>query len=316
MISILLASYNGEKYIAEQIQSVLSQTVQDFKLLINDDRSTDSTFAIILEYAQRCPEKIFVSKNRKNTGGAKHNFLKMIIEHKDDYIMLCDQDDVWLPDKVQKSLDEIRAMEQKHGTNTPILVHSDLKVVDANLNVISLSYEKMANTSFAKRSLNNLLTMNIAAGCTAMYNRALAGLIASEPDYFVIHDWWLALTASAFGRIGTIHEPTILYRQHGNNDIGAKKVLSFGYIRYVLTHLDEMAVKVNNSYKQAGSFLKFYHDLLSVKQRELLQAYMLIPRLSGIGRLKTVFKHKTFMHSFSRKVAQILILLRERSVRQ
>ena len=120
MISILLATYNGEKYIAGQIESLLSQTYKDFKLYICDDKSTDDTYSIITDHALKNPAKIIASQNEINAGGAKYNFIKMLMERKadlamplgqddaDDYIMLCDQDDVWLPDKIENSLKKIK----------------------------------------------------------------------------------------------------------------------------------------------------------------------------------------------------------------
>ena len=115
MISILLATYNGERYIAGQIESVLAQTYQDFKLYICDDKSTDGTYSIITEYAARYPGKIIATQNEVNSGGAKFNFLNMMVEFNDDYIMLCDQDDVWLPNKVEVSLKKITEMESEFG---------------------------------------------------------------------------------------------------------------------------------------------------------------------------------------------------------
>jgi len=205
-------------------------------------------------------------------------------------------------------------MEEAYGSSMPLLVHSDLRVVDNNLNVIADSYEKMAYTCFAKNALRNIVQMNIAAGCTIMFNRALADLIQDEPDFFVVHDWWLTLVAAAFGRIGTIYEPTILYRQHGENDIGAKKILSFGYIVYVLSHTGIMTAKINDSHRQAESFLNLYRDKLSESQKELLNAYALIPQLSKIKKLQTKIKYKTFRYGFARKIAEIMILLIERRI--
>lgn len=314
-LSILLATYNGERYIVEQIESLLSQTIQDFKLFICDDRSTDATFSIISEYSKQYPKRIFVSQNRENTGGAKYNFFKMMIEHKDEYVMLCDQDDIWAPDKIEKSIDKIRELESVQGKDTPLLVHTDLCVVDKDLNNISSSYEKMASTSFQRKALRQLLTMNIAAGCTEIYNRSLADLIIEEPGFFVVHDWWMSLMASAFGKIGTLYEPTILYRQHGNNNIGAKKVLSFKYIYNRLAHFDKMTQDVENTYRQAESFLRLFSDKLTDNQRELLSAYSSIPRMSRIKKLCTVFKYNFFMHGLPRKAAQIMILLSKGRVR-
>jgi len=230
MISILLATYNGEQYITGLIESLLSQIFRDYKLYIRDDNSTDGTYPIITGYAAKNPGKIFVSQNEENVGGAKNNFIKMMIGHKDDYIMLCDQDDIWLPDKIEKSLSKIKEIEQESGLTTPIMVHTDLTVVDEDLNVISMSYEKMSNKDFDQNSLKSTVTMNNAAGCTIIYNRALADLIQAEPEFIVMHDWWVSLIAASFGKIGVINEPTVLYRQHRGNVSGPKKVLSFRYV--------------------------------------------------------------------------------------
>jgi glycosyltransferase involved in cell wall biosynthesis len=309
MISILLATYNGEKYIAEQINSLLSQTNQDFMLYIRDDKSTDSTFIISSGYAERFPKKIAVSQNEKNVGGAKHNFLQMMIDHKDDYVMLCDQDDIWLPDKITKSLAKIKDMEKEHGTSTPILVYTNLTVVRDNLEVTAYSYEKMANKNFDKNILNYAVAMNNVAGCTAIYNRALSELMQVAPEYLVMHDWWLYLTAAALGKISAIHYPTVLYRQHKGNESGAKRVLSPKYIYYVLTHLKKMASMIDDSYKQSEAFLNMYDDKLTKENVELISAYASMGSLSRVKRLKTIKKYKTYMNGFARRSAQLLLLI-------
>jgi len=309
MISILMAAYNGEKYITRQIESILSQTCRDFKLYIRDDRSTDNTLKIIQDYADKNPGIIFIKQNNENTGGTKKNFLDMMIDIKDDYIMLCDQDDIWLPDKIEKSLKLIREMEREHGSSTPVLVHTDLTVVNNNLDVISSSYKKMSGKNFNKTSLNHVVALNNIAGCTAMYNRALADFFQDVPDFFVMHDWWLSLTAAVYGKIASLKESTILYRQHEGNEKGAKKVLSPGYVFYVLTNLKTMAGLIDDSYAQAGSFVDLHREKLSEEQLKLLAAYASIPGLSRVKRLQTVFKYKTFMHGTARKVMQVIFLL-------
>ena len=311
MISILLAAYNGELFISEQLESLLRQTFQDFVIYIRDDRSTDSTSSIIQKYADQYPQKIFIAQNEKNIGGSKHNFIKMMMEHKDDYVMLCDQDDVWLPDKIEKSLDKIQEIEMVYGKSEPALVHSDLTVVDERLNIISNSVLKEVLSDCSKTSLNKKIIQNTITGCTAMYNRALANLI-SEPQYMIMHDWWILLIAAAFGKIGTIYEPTILYRQHENNDIGAKKKQALlEYVFYKLTHYRETADAINQTYLQANSFLLEYGDRLPLKQREMLTAFSSIPTMSKLGRLKTIFKYKTFRHGFARKAAQVFVACAE-----
>ena len=236
MISILLASYNGEKYIAGQIDSLLNQTIQDFRLFICDDASTDDTYSMLSDYSNKNPGKIHVSRNRKNSGGAKHNFIEMMINHKDDYVMLCDQDDVWLPTKIEVTLAKMREMESEFGSETPLLVHSDLVVVSKKLETIFPSFKIAMNADYSKTELQNQIIQNTLTGCKVMYNKSLADLITEVPEYMVMHDWWLIIIASAFVVIGTINEPTILYRQHEDNDIGAKNVRSLNHILYELHH--------------------------------------------------------------------------------
>ena len=114
MVSILLASYNGAPYIAAQIDSILQQTFRDFMLYIRDDCSNDGTWEIVQAYAAKEPDRIVALQNEENSGSAKHNFFKMMQEHQDNYVMLCDQDDVWHPDKIEKNRDKGCPRSQKH----------------------------------------------------------------------------------------------------------------------------------------------------------------------------------------------------------
>ena len=309
MISILLPTYNGERFISKQIDSILAQSFQDFRLYILDDGSTDTTFSIVKEYARRNPGVIFAEQNEVNSGGAQSNFIRLMMRIKDDYVMLCDQDDVWMDDKIELSLEKAEEMERAYGYTTPILVHTDLTVVDEELKIISESYKSMANLDYRFNRLNNLITMNVPTGCTIMYNRALADLITVEPDFMVMHDWWVSLIAAAFGEIGCVNTQTVLYRQHGGQVVGAKNVLSIKYIRYVLSHISVMADKLNNSYRQARSFLKIYSEDLTGVQLELFSAHSSMPRYSKLGKIITMIRYNTFLCGVARKVGQIIVIL-------
>ncbi|MDD4782006.1 MAG: glycosyltransferase, partial [Tissierellia bacterium] len=129
MIDILLASYNGEKYIGEQIESILNQTYQDWFLYIKDDCSIDNTLDIALEYERKYIDKIKVIKSDIPSGSAKNNFFSMLPYSQNDYIMTCDQDDIWLPNKIELTFNKMKDVE-KENSNIPILIHTDLKVVD------------------------------------------------------------------------------------------------------------------------------------------------------------------------------------------
>jgi glycosyltransferase involved in cell wall biosynthesis len=308
MISILLAAYNGERHIAEQIESLFGQTQDNFKLYIRDDCSTDGTWEIIRNYEKRYPGKIIVEQNSRNSGSSKHNFIGMMIDIKDDYIMLCDQDDIWLPDKIEKTISKLKDMEARHGKEKPLLVHTDLKVVDENLNVISPSYRQAMNAGYERTGLRQILIQNVTTGCTAAYNRALAELIRAEPEYMVMHDWWLVLTAAAFGRIGYLDEQTILYRQHGSNEIGANDVRTFRYKFNRLMHGGEVRKAIKQTYDQAASFQEMYSHLLNEEQRVLLSAYRKIPAHNKLMRCLMIIRLGVLKHGIERKIANFLFI--------
>jgi glycosyltransferase involved in cell wall biosynthesis len=304
-----MAVYNGEKYLREQIDSILNQTHQDFTLYIQDDCSTDGSYEIIRDYQKRFREKIEARRLDRNTGNAKHNFYEMMARIRDDYIMLCDQDDVWLPDKIEKTLNAMKRLEREHGLQTPLLVHTDLTVVDEGLNVISASFRKAMNADYNRTALNDLIIQNILTGCTCMYNRALAALICEKPPkYMVMHDWWLILIAGAFGRVGHIDEPTILYRQHGNNEIGAKDVRTLRYKLNRLLHGNEVREAIAVTYRQAESFLDAYQGRLNASQKKLLAEYVKIPKKAKPFKWLTVIRLRTFKNGFSRNIAYFLFI--------
>lgn len=308
MIAILMATYNGEKYIAEQINSLLRQSVQDFMLYISDDHSTDTTFDIICRYAEKYPQKIVVTQNAQNTGSAKHNFIRMMMQHKQDYVMLCDQDDVWKPDKIALTLQKMQEMVQKYGSDMPLLVHTDLEVVDENLHAVSQSFRHAMNANYERTALHQIVIQNTLTGCTAMYNRALANLIVEEPSYMVMHDWWLILIAAAFGKIGHIDDCTIYYRQHRGNLIGAKNVRLLSYRLNRLLNSEDIKRAIAETYRQANAFLHTFSHLLHEEQVSLLQQYCSIPTRGKIGRVYLTVKLGTWKNGFSRRVAQFIFI--------
>ena len=308
MITILMATYNGERFIKEQIESLLKQTVQDFKLYINDDKSTDSTFSIAQDYAKKHPETIFVSQNEKNLGGAGQNFIQMMITHKDDYIMLCDQDDVWLSGKIEKSLQKMKELEDCYGITKPLLVYTDLKVVDENLNFITSSYFKTEDINNEKKTLNKIVARNVTTGCTVMYNRVLADLINVVPENMIMHDWWLTLTACAFGELGTIFESTILYRQHSDNEIGVIKVKTLSHMLHKLINYKEAKKVLKDTYAQAASFLKVYNDDLSNEQKGFLDKFCDIPNHNKLIRWIMICRLGVLKKGILRKVSSFIFI--------
>lgn len=214
MIDILMTVYNGEQYVVPQIESILNQTDSNWKLFIQDDCSTDRTVELIEPYVRRYPERITLLRNEKNSGSAQKNFFSMLplVEH--SYCMFCDHDDVWKPRKVEMTVRRMMELEQANGQDTPLLVHTDLAVADENLKVLSDSMFRSQNLNRKGNRLNNLLVQNNVTGCTMMVNKALVDMVGPAPKHAVMHDWWMALIAACFGKIGFVRQATILYRQH------------------------------------------------------------------------------------------------------
>ncbi|MDO4731239.1 MAG: glycosyltransferase family 2 protein, partial [Clostridia bacterium] len=178
MVDILMATYNSEKYIKEQLDSILSQTIANWRLVIRDDCSSDNTLEILKAYEAKYPEHIFVHQAKTNSGGADKNFFELINYALYDYVMFCDQDDVWENNKVELSLKKILALEQQYG-NIPLLVHCDAKVVDDELNLISNSLFDFEQLSKTNTSINKLIAQNNVTGCTMMVNKTLLDMIKS-----------------------------------------------------------------------------------------------------------------------------------------
>ena len=140
MVEILLATYNGKKYLKQQLDSLLNQTFEDFKIIIRDDSSKDKTMDIIMEYKEKYPEKIKVIEDDVKCGSSVSNFMQLIKHATAPYIMFCDQDDYWLPNKIEISLKKMR--QEENDKNKPILIYTDYKVVDSNLNSINIDKKK------------------------------------------------------------------------------------------------------------------------------------------------------------------------------
>lgn len=218
-----MSTYNGEKYLSEQLDSLIAQTHANWTLLIRDDGSTDTTLSIIKQYSIKDLRIIFFQDNLGNLHVAKSFSVLMgeALKRNEPYVFFCDQDDIWLPHKIEATIKKINELEL-NTNSTPILVHTDLRVVDNTLNTLHASYLRFEHlTRNPNNPLKTLLINNYVTGCTIGMNRSLLKLTTPIPDDAYMHDWWCALCAATNGKIGFITEPTILYRQHAHNSIGS-----------------------------------------------------------------------------------------------
>lgn len=227
---IVLATYNGEKYLAQQIDSIRANSAyQDHisRFIICDDHSTDSTKAIVLQY-QAIDERIEWHVNTTGKTGPNANFSYGLSLSNAPLVMLSDQDDVWHEEKIVRTRSAIRLI----STSTPALIFTDKRIVDEQLNLICQSYFELKKIPKSwHNSLANLMQQNVASGCTCIINRALMDVAMPIPDQAYMHDWWLAIVAKRFGHLELIDAPLIDYRQHGGNSIGAKPRSTFDLIR-------------------------------------------------------------------------------------
>ncbi len=221
-VDVLLATYNAGGFLEQQIDSLLAQTFADWRLLIRDDCSRDGTARVVEHYAARDRARIVVIDSPPRNEGSRRGFSALLERSAAPYVMLCDQDDVWLPEKIERSLDGLRRLETTHGSGTPLLVHTDLRVVDETLRPLADSFWSLHSLDpRPRRPLRRLFMQNFVSGCASIFNRSLREAAAPIPAAALVHDWWLALVAAALGRIGCLPEATVLYRQHDRNQIGA-----------------------------------------------------------------------------------------------
>ncbi len=308
MIDILLAAYNGEKYIGSQIESILNQTYTDFKLIIRDDMSNDRTVQIIKEYQESNPDKITLISAEANSGSPTRNFFELIKLSNAPYIMLADQDDIWMQRKVEKTFSAIKLLEKQYGEQLPLMVHSDLMVVDDEMKVICDSMFKMQKMDIYGNEMNYYLVQNNVSGCTAMFNRTTLDYLNYMPANAIMHDWWLALIVSAFGHIGIIEEALIKYRQHQDNVEGAKEYRKFSTNFRMALMGKSIKQSLKKTYLQAEEFEQVFGNKLNKEKSEMLHEYVNMEKKSKFNKYKTINKYDLKKTGALKRLGQYLYM--------
>lgn len=301
MIAICLSTYNGSQFLEEQLISLQNQTYnhQNLILIARDDGSQDNSYAILKKFSSYSDICTVYLDSCTNLGIKKSFELLMreAVKMKAEYIMFCDQDDVWKSDKIDLTYTKMQEMEQLFGKSIPVVVHSDLQVVDDNLNVIDTSFWKYQNINPNANSLERLLLQNTATGCTLMINSPLALKVQNIPQEAIMHDWWIIMVASVFGKISTINDATILYRQHSLNDTGAKK--------YNIEYVFNRFAKNQNFDKyllQAKIFLNIYESKMDKKTKNMLEDFSNINKMNWYNKRIFLLKNHIFKNGFLRNI--------------
>lgn len=303
-VDILMAAYNGEKYIAEQIESLQQQTFTDWRLLVSDDGSSDTTPSIIKKYEGE-DSRIRIVLADEHYGSAKNHFLALLQCTDAPYVMFCDQDDVWDKDKIELTLQAMRQEESEKAQ--PLLVATDLRVVDENLSLIAPSFKTYAGMGSSRTEFGYFLASALITGCTMMLNRQLVELLTSDIDSsrILMHDWWFALVASAYGKVTYLNKPTISYRQHGDNSVGAYKRSAKKLIR------DIKARRRNEkrTLQQAAYLKELYSKTLPARSASQLNAYLAIPEAKPLQRVGLINKADIWRTSFVENALTLYIFM-------
>lgn len=285
MINIVLCSYKGGHYIEEQRKSILEQkTSEEFRLYEYDDEIRQS-------------------------GSATLNFLNAINEvPKADYYMLSDQDDIWHDDKIAK----LSKFIKENDDGRPLLAFSDAVVVNNSLEPISRSFVRYQNLSPERVSFNQLLLQNQVTGAACIFNDALRSILLSHsiPKHAAVHDHWIALAASAFGRIIYLNETLYDYRQHGNNLLGARKA---DIVQETAERIgSDGQRKAESGYKalfsQAEEFLEIFRDELSPEKIEACEHFIKIPGLNKSKKIRTILKYGFTYNNSYRTLGELIFI--------
>jgi len=210
LVSIAMATYNGEKYLEEQLDSIYAQTYKNIEVIVCDDKSSDQTIEILEKYKQKYGLEYYI--NKQNLGYVK-NFEKVVSLSTGEFIALSDQDDIWLPNKIEMLIEEI---------GDSLLIHSDAYLVNESGKIISDSFSKSIKKRPMQTKIEYLFHNNVT-GCTMMFHKKLLDYALPIPENFPVHDWWFAIMASKYGNINYFKKNLIKYRQHSNNQIGGIK---------------------------------------------------------------------------------------------
>lgn len=304
-IDILMAAYNGSKYIGEQIGSLQGQTYRQWTLLVSDDCSTDDTCNKVLSFSEQ-DERIKLVSRGKRYGGAAANFLSLLAWSDAPYAMFCDQDDVWNDDKIARSLEAMKGLEERYGANTPLLVSTDVEVVDAELKTIAPSLFKLEGIS-PKADLAHALVENNVIGCTMIANRELVRLAKRHPqaDGVIMHDWWLSLLAQSCGYRTVLDEPTMKYRQHEDNVAGTDSTSPLDVIRRF--DLGRSASYWRNTVVQAQELLAAYSEDMRRTARPVVERYVWLQREKRPANLIRTMRNGYLPTGMVRRLSQALV---------
>lgn len=310
MVDIVMATFNGENYLEEQLLSIEDQTYPQWRLTVRDDGSSDRTMDILNRFRERMGnDKVRIVRNDPPSGSGKNNFMGLLKDCEGRYIMCCDQDDIWHPDKIQKTLACMRKMEKRYGERAPLMVHTDLRVVNEALHELHPSMHRYVDLAHDGKLAHELI-QNQVTGCTVLINRPLKAYLdrTVDTEKILMHDHWLALIAIVFGRLGYLNAPTIDYRQHSDNSVGAPDARSMAYLwQRFRRGKEQFRQDMKMSAEQCGYFCQIYASCIENKKMlQLLDNYASLYIKTKPARIRTFFRYGFWKKGVLRKIMQLI----------
>lgn len=288
-VEVLLATFNGASFLQAQINSIFSQAWPNVSIIAGDDGSTDETMTILKDW-ERVTARMRVLHSQPQAG-AMQNFARLIQESSASYVAFSDQDDVWDPDKLSITMERMLQEEERRGTDTPILVYTDLRLVDSGGQLLSPSLWQKARVRPQVATFSKMLAQNLVTGCSMLANRALLDLACPIPPQAIMHDYWLALVASAFGAAIPISQALVSYRQHATNLVGVGPPLSL-VARIERIYSDpELWTWISRAARQARAFDERFKDKLPPDAIAAVEAVTFLPTLTCMRRIHATIKH-------------------------
>ena len=305
-VQVLLACYNGGPYLSRQLATLRAQVDPCFSVLMQDDGSDDDTPALLRKAAQ--DGAYLLGAEGGQHLGAIGNFWSLLRQSDGELIALCDQDDEWSPCRLSRCREIMEQAERRYGEDTPLLVHSDCRLVDAQGVPLAESFFRRQGWDPAATSLARLLVQNNVTGCTLMMNAPLRRLALQygRPSEMYMHDWFLALTAAAFGQIVFIPEPLVSYRQHGSNVMGASASGQVLRGAQALSQWEKARARITLTYDHAQAFRDMYGEALPDAARLCIDTYLSTRKLCKLRRVLAVRRGGYTMQSPVTRAGQLL----------
>ncbi|WP_427871164.1 glycosyltransferase family 2 protein [Leucobacter luti] len=307
LVVILLATFNGAKYLKPQLASLDSQVHNNWHLVVWDDGSTDSTPELLRSFADARPGRVTILEGEP-VRSASGNFFRLLrAAPPADFYALCDQDDVWHPDKLTTMIAGLQWMGEQHPIRSPALAFSDLRVVDRDLCLLRESFMGQIKARPERASFGSLIVENLAPGCSMVFNSALLRELYEEPETrnaAIMHDWWLILLAISTGRVGYVDRALVDYRQHESNTLGT---VTRAGIRFALTKLlKPNAPSIAGTYAQLGALLSLHQPQMHSEASKIARAFVVTEHQTKIARMIVCIRHGILKQTFPRRLYQLL----------